>query len=303
MVAGGVVPGLIVGLREGLEGALIIGIILAYLTKIGQRSLHRYVFIGTGAALAGSIGIAGLLALLHLKFTGTGEALFEGVAAILAVLVLTSMVLWMMKAAKDIRRHVEERINLLVDRRQVMGLASLAFIAVFREGVETVLFMAGLTATIGTDVVAGAAAGLAVAAFLGYGLFAASWKINLGRFFQGTGLFLIVIAAGLFSIGLHELQEAGVLPWLAAEVYNIHASFPDDDQANPLGYLLRGLIGYNDNPTQLEVAGYVAYWILAAFLYWSIRTGKIEFVSRPLRRLWAAVKRTPEPLSADPPAL
>ena len=301
MVAG-IVPGLIVGLREGVEGALVIGIILAYLSKIGQKALRRYVFIGTGAAFGGSIAIAGLIVgVFRLEnFTGTQEQFFEGITAIIAVVVLTSMVLWMMKAAKDIRRHVEQRINVLVDRRQTMGLASLAFIAVFREGVETVLFMAGLTASIGTDVVAGAAVGLLIAAFLGYGLFAASWRINLRRFFQGTGLFLIIVAAGLLAIGLHELQEAGVLPWLSAEVYNLHATFADDE-TNPAGYILRGLIGYNDNPTQLEVVGYVAYWVLAGALFWSIRSGKIEFVTRPLRRLWGALRGAPKPAVIEPP--
>jgi high-affinity iron transporter len=297
----GIVPGLIVGLREGVEGALIVGIILAYLTKIGQRALHRYVFIGTGAALAGSVAIAGVLAALRVEFSGIGAKLFEGVAAILAVVVLTSMVLWMMRAAKDIRRHVEQRINLLVDHRQVMGLASLAFIAVFREGVETVLFMAGLTTSIGTDVVLGAAVGLLLAAFLGYGLFAASWKINLRRFFQGTGVFLIIISAGLFAVGLHELQEAGVLPWLSAEVYNLQASF-SDGEGNPAGYILRGLVGYNDNPTQLEVAGYTMYWLFAGAMYWGIHTGKIEFVTRPLRRLWRMIRRSPEPSTVEPRA-
>ena len=298
----GIIPGLIVGLREGVEGALIIGIILAYLTKIGQKPLHRYVFAGTGAAIAGSLGVAGVIALLHVEFEGTGEQLFEGIAAILAVVVLTSMVLWMMRAAKDIRRHVEQRIEVLVDRRQVMGLVSLAFIAVFREGVETVLFMAGLTTTIATaDVVAGAAIGLVIAAFLGYGLFAASWKINLPRFFQATGLLLIIIAAGLFALGLHELQEAGVLPWLPGEVYNLKATFADT-QANPAGYILRGLVGYNDNPTQLEALGYAGYWVFAGVLYQAIRTGKIEVVTRPIRRLWALIRRTPEPSPAEPRA-
>src|SRR5207245_3051002 len=205
----------------------------------------------------------------RVEFSGTGAQLFEGVAAILAVVVLTSMVLWMIRAAKDIRRHVEQRINLLVHRRQVMGLASLAFIAVFREGIETVLFMARLRSTIGIDVVAGAAVGLVAAAFLGYGLFAASWKINLRRFFQGTGLFLIIIAAGLFAVGLHELQEAGVLPFLADFV--LARPLPiASDETNAAGYLLRGLVGYNDNPSQLEVVGYVAYWVFAAALYWGI---------------------------------
>ncbi len=289
----GLVPGLIIGLREGVEAALVVGIIVAYLSKIGQRPLRKYVVFGAGAAIVASLIVAGLLAVLQVKFEGTGEELFEGFAAVLAVVVLTSMVLWMMKAAKNIRRHVEQRIEVLVDRGQVLGLVSLAFIAVFREGVETVLFMAGLTSTVApADVVVGVGVGLVAATFIGYGIFAASWKVNLKRFFQATGLLLIIIAAGLFSIGLHELQEAGLLPWLSAEVYNLQASFPDD-QTNPAGYILRGLIGYNDKPTQLEAVGYVAYWVLSGLLYWGIRTGKIEVVTRPFRQLWIVLRGAP----------
>lgn len=290
-MAVGIVPGLIVGLREGIEAALIIGIILAYLTKIGQRALHRYVYVGTAVAIGGSVLAAVLFALLVGEFTGTAEQLFEGLAAILAVVVLTSMILWMMKAAKNIRMHVERRIDILVDRRQTMGLASLAFIAVFREGVETVLFMAGLTGAATTaDIVVGVGIGLLVAAFVGFGIYGASWKVNLKRFFQVTGVFLIVIAAGLFAFGVHELQEAGVLPWLSGEVYNWKSSFPDGE-ANPPGYLLRGLVGYNDNPTWLEASAYLSYWVFTIVLYLGMKTGKIEIVTRPLRQAWAALRR------------
>ena len=287
----GIVPGLVVGLREGIEAALIIGIILAYLTKIGQKPLRKYVYIGTAAAFGASLVAALLFAVLIGEFEGTAEQLFEGVAAILAVVVLTSMILWMIVAAKDIRRHVEQRIDVLVDRRQVLGLSSLAFIAVFREGVETVLFAAGLAGvTTQADLVVGIGIGLLVAAFLGFGLYAASWKIDLRRFFQGTSVLLIVIAAGLFAFGVHELQEAGVLPWLNGEVYNLKAVFPDSD-ANPAGFILRGLVGYNDNPTQIEVVAYGAYWAFTALVWWGIRTGKIEMVTRPLRQAWAAARR------------
>ena len=131
--------------------------------------------------------------------------------------------------------------------------------------------------------------------------FAASWKINLRRFFQGTGLFLIIIAAGLFAVGLHELQEAGVLPFLADFV--LARPLPiASDETNAAGYVLRGLVGYNDNPSQLEVVGYVAYWVFAAALYWGIRTGKIEFVTRPLRRLWGMIRRSPKPSTVEPRA-
>ncbi len=291
-MAVGVVPGLIIGLREGIEAALVIGIILAYLTKIDQRPLRKYVYLGTVLAIVASAIGAFLFVALWGSFGGQGEELFEGIAAILAVIVLTSMILWMMKAAKNIRKHVERRIDVLVDRRQVVGLASLAFIAVFREGVETVLFMAGLTGTVTTgDIVVGIAVGLIAAGFIGFGVFAASWKINLRRFFQTTGLLLIIIAAGLFAFGVHELQETGILPWLSAEVYNLQAVFPDG-QSNPIGYILRGLVGYNDNPTQLEVVAYVSYWVFTVLAYWGIKTGRSEIVTRPLRQAWSALKRS-----------
>ncbi|MEK6851670.1 MAG: FTR1 family protein, partial [Candidatus Thermoplasmatota archaeon] len=204
-MAVGVVPGLVVGLREGIEAALIIGIILAYLTKIDRKPLRRYVYMGTLAAFGASLVAALLFALLIGEFEGTAEQMFEGVAAILAVVVLTSMILWMMTAAKDIRKHVEQRIDVLVDRRQVLGLSSLAFIAVFREGVETVLFMAGLAGAVPTaDLVAGVAIGLLAAAFIGFGIYGAAWKIDLRRFFQVTSLLLIVIALILTAITLRN---------------------------------------------------------------------------------------------------
>jgi len=290
-VAVGIVPGLVVGLREGIEAALVVGIILAYLTKIDQKPLRKYVLLGALLAIVASVVGAVVWAVAWGTFGGTGEELFEGIAAILAVIVLTSMILWMMKAARNIRKHVEERIDVLVDRRQVMGLASLAFIAVFREGIETVLFMAGLAGqTTTADLVAGVGLGLLVAAFIGFGIYGASWKINLKRFFQVTGIFLIIIAAGLFAFGVHELQEAGVLPWLSGEVYSLKASFPDG-QSNPAGYILRGLIGYNDDPTQLEAVAYLSYWAFTVLVYLGIRTGKIQVVTRPLKQVWAALKK------------
>lgn len=287
----GLVPGLVVGVREGIEAALVVGIILAYLTKIGQRSYHRYVWWGTLLALIASIGAAGLFAGLKVGFEGRTEELFEGFAAIVAVLVLTSMILWMMRAAKNLRRHFEQKIDLLVNRGQVMGLAFLAFIAVFREGVETVLFIAGLTGIVaGADIVAGVVIGLLVAALVGFGIFASSWKVNLRRFFQGTGLLLVIIAAGLFAFGVHELQEAGVIPWLSGEIYNVQASF-SDGEANPFGYVLRGLVGYNDNPTQVEGVAYGAYWLFTVVAFLGIKTGKLEILTRPLRELGRRLRR------------
>ena len=310
----GLVPGLIVGLREGIEAALIIGIILAYLTKVGQKALLRYVYLGAVVAIVASLVAAGVFAVTVGTFEGQAEMLFEGFAALLAVIVLTSMILWMMKAAKDIRKHVEQRIDVLVDRRHIAGLTSLAFVAVFREGVETVLFMAGLTGqSTAADVSAGVGVGVLVAAFIGFGIFRASWKINLKRFFQVTGVVLIIIAAGLFQFAVHELQ--GAYGWgLDGEVYNTKftdtngnglqdlgepAILPDKlpldgsapSAAQVTGALLRGIFGYNDDPTQLEMIAYGVYWMFALAVYWGVRTGKIEIVTRPLRRVRAWLKR------------
>ena len=143
MVSVGILPSLVIGLREGIEAALIIGILLAYLTKIGQKPLRRYVLYGTGAAIAANLVV--LAALFSMSFNldeAAGQA-FEGFATLLAVVVLTSMIFWMVKASRNLRKEFEQRIDSLVDRRHAVGLASLAFIAVFREGIETVLLTAG----------------------------------------------------------------------------------------------------------------------------------------------------------------
>jgi len=137
-----------------------------------------------------------------------------------------------------------------------------------------------------------------VAAFVGFGLFRLSWRINLKRFFQVTGVFLIIVAAGLFQFGVHELQ--GAYGWgLDGEVYNVKSTLPDklpEDGSAPTaaqvaGALLRGIFGYNDDPTQLEMIAYGAYWAFTLVAYWGVRTGKIEIVTRPLRNAWRAIVR------------
>ena len=308
-VSVGIVPSLIIGLREGIEAALIIGILVAYLTKIGQAPLRRYVYLGTAVAIAASLVIGGVLFAASFQLTGTAEQLFEGFATLLAVIVLTSMVFWMFLAAKDIRKQFERKVELLVDRRQVLGLATLAFIAVFREGVETVLFTAGQSATTSTaDAVLGVTGGLLVAAVIGFGIFLMSWRVNLKRFFQATSVFLIVIAAGLFMFSVHELQEA--YHWgLDGEVYNTKAVLPDkfaEDGSTPTGAqvagaLLRGIVGYNDNPTQLEVIAYFAYWIFIVLVYRGMMTGKIALVTRPFKTAWRWLAQRVAPFRADIP--
>ncbi len=285
----GIAPGLIIGLREGLEAALVVGIILGYLVKVRRSELRRYVYAGTAAAFVASGVLAGVLFLLGAEFEGPTEAAFEGFALILAVVVLTSMVFWMMKASKNISAHVQRRIDSYLDGSQLLGLVALSFLVVFREGVETALLMFGAGAeTTAADATVGVGLGLLVAGVLGVGIMRLSWKIPLHRFFQITGAALIIIGAGLFATGISEFQAAFGWTLGSGLVYNFSAVFSSGPE-NPLGYLLRGVVGYNDAPTILESVAYVGYWIFTLLVYLGIRTGKIAVITNPLRRFWRSI--------------
>jgi high-affinity iron transporter len=286
----GLAPGFIIGLREGVEAALVIGIILGYLLKIRRKDLNRYVYGGTVGAIFASAGVAGALFALAVDFENSGvEPLFEGFAIILAVSVLTSMIFWMMKASKNISVHVQQRIDSLLVGSQVFGLATLSFVMVFREGVETALLMFGAGAqTSPWEATTGVGIGLIIAGLLGVGIVRLSWRLPLKQFFQVTGMVLVVIAAGLLATAVHELQEGFGWVFGSSLLYDLSSAFPAGPE-NPLGYLLRGIVGYADQPTVLEAAAYVGYWILAAVVYLGIRTGKISAVTNPLRRVWRSI--------------
>ena len=289
MATAGIAPGVIIGLREGVEAALVVGIILGYLVKIDRPGLRRYVYGGTAAAFAASAGLAGALFLLGAEFEGSAEAAFEGFALILAVVVLTSMVFWMMKASKSLSVHVQKRIDSYLDGSKLFGLVVLSFLVVFREGVETALLMFGAGAeTSAADATLGVGIGLLIAGVIGVGIMRLSWRIPLHRFFQITGVALVVIGAGLFATGVNELQEA--FGWTVGSglVYNLRAVFSSGPE-NPLGYLLRGIVGYSDAPTVLESVAYVAYWVFTGLVYLGIRSGKMSIVTDPLRRMWRSL--------------
>ena len=287
MTAVGIIPSLVIGVREGIEAALVIGIILGYLVKIQRGGLKRYVYSGTIAAFLVSAGVAGALIALTWEFQGVAQQLFEGITMLVAVAVLTSMVLWMIQAARSIKVHVQERIDAVLRQSEVLGLALLSFVIVLREGVETALFVFGAGAlTSPFEAVLGVGLGLFIAGVIGVGIIRVSWRLNLRRFFQVTGVFLVIVAAGLFSNAVLELREA--LGWQLLPVYNLTAIFPANE-TNTAGYLLRGIIGYSDAPTLVEVAAYFGYWIVVILAYLGIRTGKITIVTAPLRRAWDAM--------------
>lgn len=259
----------IIALREGIEAALIVSIILAYLTQLGRRDRAHLVWWGTALAVAVSVAAGGAIFGLGAEFEGTAEQIFEGLVTLAAVGVLTWMIFWMRRQGARIRSELQEK----VDTALVTGglaLAALAFTAVLREGIETALFI--FAAARGTAVASvgiggqllGAVLGLAVAVVLGVLLYRGGIRMNLRSFFRVTGAILVVVAAGLFAYAVHELQEAGWLPMLAATAFDVSASLPDDAG---LGAVLRGLVGYNADPSVLEVAAWAAYLLVVGFLF------------------------------------
>jgi high-affinity iron transporter len=202
------------------------------------------------------------------EFSGKAEEIFEGLATLLAVGVLTWMIFWMRRQGARIRSELQEK----VDTALMAGgaaLAVLAFVAVLREGIETALFI--FAAAQGTAVegsvaaqLVGAALGLLVAVVLGGLLYRGGIRLNLRTFFRLTGGILLVVAAGLFAFSLHELQEAGWLPILGGTAFDISSTLPDDAGA---GGILRGLIGYQANPTWLEVTGWVGYLAVVGYSF------------------------------------
>jgi high-affinity iron transporter len=259
----------IIALREGIEAALIVSIVLAYLRQLGRTDRSHLVWWGTGLAVAISAVLGTVIFTVGAEFEGTAEQVFEGLVTLTAVGVLTWMIFWMRRQGARIKSELQEK----VDTALVAGglaLAALAFFAVLREGVETALFLfaaAEGTAVEGGGVAAqllGAAIGLAVAIVLGVLLYRGGIRMNLRTFFKVTGVILLVVAAGLFAYSVHELQEAGWFPFLEAHAYDLSATLPDDEG---IGAILRGLVGYNADPGVLEVLAWAAYLVVVGALY------------------------------------
>lgn len=259
----------VIALREGIEAALIVSILLAYLKQIGRSDRAPLIWWGTAIAIVLSSLVGTVIFAVGAEFEGTTEQVFEGVVTMLAVGVLTWMIFWMRRQGARIRNELHEKVDTALVSGG-MALAALAFFAVLREGIETALFLyaaaqgtAVETGGVGAQLV-GAVLGLAIAVVLGIAIYRGGIRMNLRTFFRYTGLALVVVAAGLFAYSLHELQEAGWFPFLTATAFDLSATLPDDAG---IGAILRGLIGYNADPTWLEVVGWLGYVLIVGGLY------------------------------------
>ncbi|MCE8424181.1 MAG: FTR1 family protein [Candidatus Methanoperedens sp.] len=269
---------LLITFREALETALIIGIIAAYVARIGRKDLNRYINIGIIGGIIGSIAVAFVFKTVYGDLKGTSEQLFEGISALTAAIVLTYMIFWMARNSKEIRGEVQEQIEILISKGQLMGIAALSFVAVFREGVETVLFLGPLTIQSPLDTLFGFAAGLMLVVFLSYIMFKGIYRLDISRFFRITSIFLILFSAGLTATAVHELNEAGIIPPVIEHVWDLNppqnpdGTYPLLHENGLIGSSLKSLIGYSGAPSLTEVIAYSGYWIITGiFLYNSYR--------------------------------
>lgn len=247
----------LLSLREGLEAALIIGIVLGVLLKLKREELKRHVWAGAGFAALASLLVALVLNLLGMEFEGRGEEIFEGVAMLLAAGVLTWMIFWMHNSAGNLKQEIETQTRDAVQGKGGRALFILAFLAVFREGVELALFLLAVQQTSSPlQTLSGALVGLAGAAVLGWFLFNSTRRLNLRSFFRVTNVLLIIFAAGLVAYGVHEFNEAGIIPSVIEHVWDINHILNENSL---VGLLLKALVGYNGNPSLTEVIAYLVY--------------------------------------------
>ncbi|MGN6780323.1 MAG: iron uptake transporter permease EfeU [Marmoricola sp.] len=256
----------LIGLREGLEAALVVSILIAYLVKTGRRDRLRDVWVGVLLALALSVSFGAVLTFSSSEMSFRAQETFGGVLSIVAVGLVTWMIFWMRRTARFLKSELEGKMAAALEVGP-LALVVIAFVSVAREGIETSLFIWSTTqATSGTRPFLGAALGLLTAAALGYLVYRSAIQINLARFFQYTGIGLVVVAAGVLAYGLHDLQEAGLLPGLTSTAFDLSEQVP---LSSWYGTLLKGAFNWNPVPTHLELSAWTAYLlaVMTAFLW------------------------------------
>lgn len=285
MDIGALVSGALIGLREGVEAALIVAIVLAYLVRTGNGRHAAKIWVGTAGAGAVSIVVGGALFATVGALEAPYEQLFEGFTMLLAAIVVTWMLFWMRRQSAALKGELQSAVDRTLGEGTGWGLAVLAFTAVIREGVETALFLAGqatsLTASAGS-VAVGALVGLGVAVVIGWGFYRGSRAVDLRKFFRWTGIALVFIAAGLLSKAIHELIEVADLSGItivgAHPAFDISGLLPHDEG---IGQFLRAIVGYSASPELLTLIVHVGYVAGVLWLYLRPMTPPARPVAAP----------------------
>ena len=252
--------------REALEASLIVGIIFTVLSKLKQRRYFPHVIWSSVFAIGVSV-VAGLgLTLLTSQVRGTTAELIEGAISLIACGVLTYMIFWMNHQAKRIKSEIEVDIERAVTRGELFAIVSLPFLAVLREGAETVLYLYAVAHKgAGFASFVGGAIGLLLAVLIVAMVFIGGTRVPVKALFRWSGFFILLVAAGLLTAGIHEFQELNLLPELYAPLWNLN---PILNEKSGIGAFLKSLFGYNGNPSLFETAAYAIYLsIVSYFLF------------------------------------
>ena len=305
------IPTFVIFLREGVEASMIVAILLSYLDQIGQRRHFRDVFWGVAAAmvliLAG--GVTAYL-LIHRYAGSTAQTVFETVTYLLAATVLTYMTFWMQSHSRTMKAELVSRSDAALEGRTRWGLRILAFQAVGREGLETMVFTLAIvfastsqaaTPVGGRGLLVGAVLGLAVALAIAYVIFRMGKRLNLGLFFRVIGIVLMVFAAGLLADAVENMQQLGWLPFLGQPMWDTSSYL---NQSSNIGDVFHSLLGYADHPTVLQAVVWLGYVVVAttAFVLMG-RRAKGGSVPAASRAPASPAVETPAPtLAGGPPA-
>jgi high-affinity iron transporter len=269
---GAFTTGLLTGLREGMEAALIVSIICAYLARTGNAGHLGRIGVGVAVAVLVSAALGVVIFATIGQLETPWEQIFEGTTLLVAAAVVTWMLFWMRRQASSVAGQLQRSLDRVLVAGSAWGLTLLAFTAVIREGLETALFLVGqATAATTADggsgaasVLAGATVGLLISVGMGYAFYRGSRRLNLGRFFRWTGILLVFIAAGLVGSAVHEFVEIGWIAVGSQTAFDISATLPHEQG---IGLFLRALFGYSSTPEVAALASWATYLVVVLSLY------------------------------------
>jgi len=257
----------LIAFREVLEAALITSIVLAYLARTERKSLSRYVWYGVFSAVAASVVLGAVIWVAYGTLSGPVQKLFEGAAALVAVAVLSSMIYWMATKGKELKAEVEKRVESMATRGAALGLVSFAFVAVFREVLETVLFLTPFLVTDAVATVTGLLLGTLTSVVLAYAIFFAGMKISIRRFFYFTSILLVLLAGGLAGYGVHELIEytgSSAWGWLGQNAYALNIALDNLlHHKGIIGSIFAVMFGYTVKAEWARVLIHITYLVVA----------------------------------------
>jgi high-affinity iron transporter len=282
----GFIPSLLITFREALEAALIVAIMVTYLKKVGKGDLTRYAYMGSVAAIVISLVLGVAIQMIYGGMSKVTAELFEGVASLTAVAVLTYMIFWMTGHSKNIKGELQKKIDIAVSQGELYSIASLSFVAVFREGLETVLFLTTTFFQDAAGTILGIVVGAAIVLVLAVLLMRGTYQLDIKKFFGYTSILLIIFSAGLAGYGVHELIEAGEnmgydFGVLGQKPYDINppvnpdGTYPALHEKGIAGSILKALVGYDGNPEWLRIIVYLGYWaVIGTYVFRSYRKPK-----------------------------